>query len=123
MVFSENVNNKILLNNNINNAVVSNHRSITLPQQHLFRQQNTVNSQSSVGSPATGSGLSPLSQQPFQNTNNTGGGMQSLLVCSNAINDNINQDSVTRTMSSLSSAMTYTKFSSLYSTHLSASVY
>lgn len=119
MVFSENVNNKILLNNNINNAVVSNHRSTTLPQQHLFRQ---INSQSNAGSPATGSGLSPLPQQPFQNTNNTGGGMQSLLVCSNAINDNINQDSVTRTMSSLSSAMTYTKFSSLYSTHLSGSV-
>lgn len=121
MVFSENVNNK-LLNNNIN-TVVSNHRPTTLPQQHIFRQQNTVNSQSSTGSPSTGSGLSPLPpQQSFQNTNNTGGGIQSLLVCSNTINDNTNQDSVTRTMSSLSSPMTYTKFSSLYSTHLSGSV-
>lgn len=139
MFFSEPVNNKLVTNNSINNAVSSNHRSTTLlqQQQHIFRQQNTTNTQSGAGSPATGSGLSPLAQQSLvmhnSSTSNTGSSNQTLLVCSpatiNAIAANNQNNNVTRpTMSlaaSLSSTMTFTKFSSLYSsstTHLLAPV-
>ncbi|XP_025418200.1 GATA zinc finger domain-containing protein 7-like isoform X2 [Sipha flava] len=127
----EPVNNKLVVPNNINNAVVTNHRSNTLHQQHIFRPQCTINSQPGTGSPAAGSGLSPLPQQSLimhnSNTSNTGSSHQTLLVCSpSTINDVAanNQNHVTRsTMSSasLSSTVTYTKFPSLYSsssTHL-----
>ncbi|CAI6358338.1 unnamed protein product [Macrosiphum euphorbiae] len=133
----EPINNKTVVTNNINNAVVTNHRSTPLlqqQQQHIFRQQTTaVNAQSGAGSPAAGSGLSPLAQQSLMmhnsSTSNTGGSNQTLLVCSPAtINAANNQNNnVTRsTMSlaaSLSSTMTFTKFPTLYSsstTHLLA---
>lgn len=144
-IFSETVNNKLVVTNNINNTVVSNHRSNTIvqqQQQHMFRQQQTtvttVNSQtgSGLGSPAAGTGLSPLAQQSLMmhnsSTSNTGGSNQTLLVCSpatiNAVVANNKNNAIRSTMSlaaSLSSTMTFTKFSSLYSsnsTHLLAPV-
>ncbi|CAH1731596.1 unnamed protein product [Aphis gossypii] len=132
----EPINNKTVVTNNINNAVVTNHRPTPLlqQQQHIFRQQSSgVNAQSGAGSPAAGSGLSPLAQQSLMmhnsSTSNTGGSNQTLLVCSPAtINAANNQNNnVTRsTMSlpaSLSSSMSFTKFPPLYSsstTHLLA---
>ncbi|XP_026820049.1 probable serine/threonine-protein kinase DDB_G0282963 isoform X2 [Rhopalosiphum maidis] len=132
----EPINNKTVVTNNINNVVVTNHRPTPLlqQQQHIYRQQTTVvNSHSGAGSPAAGSGLSPLAQQSLMmhnsSTSNTGGSNQTLLVCSPAtINAANNQNNnVTRsTMSlpaSLSSTMSFTKFPPLYSsstTHLLA---
>ncbi|XP_015376458.1 PREDICTED: uncharacterized protein DDB_G0286175-like isoform X2 [Diuraphis noxia] len=131
----EPINNKTVVTNNINNAAVTNHRTTPLLQQHIFRQQTTaINAQSGAGSPAAGSGLSPLTQQSLMmhnsSTSNTGGSNQTLLVCSPAtINAANNQNNnVTRsTMSlaaSLTSTMTFTKFPTLYSssttTHLLA---
>lgn len=146
-IFSEPINNKLVVTNNINNTIVSNHRSNTLThqqqqhqqqqqQQHLFRQQTTVttvNSQTGAGSPAAGTGLSPLAQHSLMmhnsSPNNTVGSNQTLLVCSPAtinavVANNKNNNANRSTMSlaaSLSSTMTFTKFSSLYSsnsTHL-----
>lgn len=123
--------------------MVSHPRSTTLlqqqqqqQQQHMFRQQPSITTQSGAESPATGSGLSPLAQQSLMihnsSNNNTGNSSQTLLVCSpatiNAVAAN-NQNNVTRSSmslaASLSGTMTYTKFSSLYSssaTHLLAPV-
>jgi len=138
---SEPINNKTVVTNNINNAVVTNHRPTPLlqqqqQQQHIFRQQSSgVNAQSGAGSPAAGSGLSPLAQQSLvmhnSSTSNTGGSNQTLLVCSPAtINAANNQNNnVTRSTislpASLSSSMSFTKFPPLYSsstTHLLAPV-
>lgn len=138
MFFSKPINNKLVITNHINN-VVTNHRPPTLHQhqQHIFKQhQNSVNAQSSTGSPAPGSGLSPLAQHSLMmhnsSTGNTGGSNQTLLVCSPAAVDaiaanNQNNNGTRSTMSlpaSLSSPMTFTKMSSLYSnsTHLLAPV-
>lgn len=127
-IFSEPINNKLVVPNNINNAVVTNHRSNTLhQQQHIFRPQSTVNAQSGTGSPAAGSGLSPLTQQSLMmhnsNSSNTGGSHQTLLVCSTTTTNDVaannqNHNATRSTMSlssSLSSTMTFSKFSSLYS--------
>lgn len=138
MFFSKPINNKLVITNNINN-VITNHRPTTIQQQqqHMFKQQqNSINAQSGTGSPAAGSGLSPLAQHSLMmhnsSTNNSGGSNQTLLVCSpaavDAISTNNQINNGTRpTMSlpaSLSSPMTYTKMSSLYSnnTHLLAPV-
>lgn len=126
--------NSKLVTNNIGNAVASHQRSTNLlqqQQQHIFRQQNTIPAQSGAGSPAAGSGLSPLAQQSMMmhnsNTSNTGGGSQTLLVCSpatiNAVAANNQNSNGPRSQMSLSAAaplsstMTYTKFSSLYNSN------
>ncbi|XP_050526539.1 GATA zinc finger domain-containing protein 14-like isoform X2 [Daktulosphaira vitifoliae] len=93
---SESLNNKLIITNNINNTAVSHQRSSNLlqPQQHIYRQQTSITAQPNSGSPVAAT--------------------INAVVANNQNNNSSTRSSISLT-SSLPNTMTFTKFSSMYS--------
>ncbi|VVC45941.1 Hypothetical protein CINCED_3A011851 [Cinara cedri] len=118
--------NKLMMTNNLNNTIISNHRSHNLTYQQIFRQQNSMNVQSGMeGLSGASGGLSPcapksyMMQSPNTICYNNGYSNQTLMVCSpSTVNAANIQNNVARSMplgANLSNTMALTKFPSMNS--------